>query len=440
MSGLVIASNVQSPLLSGLVAVSQEDISYSIKPSAPLMAKNTMIVTSRNAVKGPFDGKEVTIDITRQGFLRELQLRTRFKITAATATADAGGNFNRDAVGKLQKTPLGLNLFASIDLRTANKVLVSLSDFYIRCRTQESEINKSVAIYDRALPKLYPSEARLPDDAISTSTEVVVYTPVFTCFTENSIQQFFNCRQYEALSISARYNTASRAGFPLATSTGTTPADAFEIDNDSIVTDAIVSVVEYDDRTYKLLLAENSALDRPTQFYGYSSITERVLCKGNSDNNDIKINYNFPMTHTYCGLLNGADTNAGRSLLLPVDSVSIRINGIALYENIPTSCMNYEVDQYGGSVGMYPPSGPVANTTVQFMDATKKAIVIRWGLDASRTWCSGAFALAATNDVRIYLKTSGVIADTNYIIYSSEVANIINFDNVSSTASVITTS
>lgn len=439
MSGLVIASNVQSPLLSGLVAVSQEDISYSIKPSAPLMAKNTMIVRSRNAVRGPFDGKEVTIDITRQGFLRELQLRTRFKITTATAgsAADQG-----DAVQTLQKTPLGLNLFASIDLRTANKVLVSLSDFYIRCRTQESTVNKSIAIYDRALPKLYPSEARLPDDAITSAApkEVVVYTPVFTCFTEDLITQYFNSRQYEALSISARYNTASRAGFPTVTSTATPTVAAFAIDNESIVTDAIVSVVEYDDRTYKLLLAENSALDRPTQFYGYSSITERVLCKENSNNNDIKINYNFPMTHTYCGLLNGDDTNAGRSLLLPVDSVSIRINGLVLYEDIPTSCMNYEVDQYGGSVGMYPPSGPVANTTVQFMDATKKAIVVRWGVDASRTWCSGAFAMAGTNDVRIYLKTSGVIAATNYIIYSSEVATIINFDNVSSTASVITTS
>ena len=424
MSHLVIASNVQSPLLSGLVAVSQEDVSYTIRPSAPLLAKNTKIIQSRNPVVGAPASKEVVIDITRQGFLREMQIQTVFTLPAVSAT----GNLGLDA---LQKVYLGLNMYSEVNLRTANKVLVPLSDFYIRCRPQDSEVNKSVAIHDRALIKLRATETRLPDaGAQAAGVEFVTYTPVFSPFTENDIHNLFNLRQYESLSLSCRFNTNERMGLPV--NHYITGAQVF----------GVISTVEYDDRTYKLILAENSALDRPTQFYGYGSVTERESCKPATNINSIKIPYDYPMTKTYTGVLDGAApvASASGANLKPVTNVMIKINGEILLDTMPTSCVNYEVDQYGGSAGITCPSGPATVTSVQYMDATQKAVVIRWGMDANNTYCSGAFALVGANSVQIFLTTAANTTVDDYIIYSAQVANIINFDNVSSTASVITTS
>lgn len=400
MSNLVLSSNVQSPLLAGLVQTAQEDISYGIQPSFPLMAKKIETISARNAVTAPFASKEVVFDITRQSFLRDLQVRNLFR-SGPTAIASTH--------------PLGLTVFGEANLRSANKVICSMSDSYIIGRTQSSSVAKCSAIYRRAFP--LSTATGLPTS--TTTADLECYTPIFTPFTENDPRNFYNLRQYESLQLACRYNTPENMGIAAGSAFLTCVSTLF------------VSSVEYDDKTYKMLLAENSPPDRPTQFLGYSSIKEIVPCTA-TVNNFIKINSQQPAFTTYVYLRDG--TSAVQGALLNITSISIKVNGVSLFESIPKLVMSYEEDQNFGACGTY------SNGTTTVQSLPNKVVAIHWGLDPSRTFCSGAFALVGTNDVKIYVTSDVPTTTADSLIYVNEYWQMVSFDNVTSSVSVLTSS
>ena len=403
MSNLVIASNVQSPLLSGLVEKEQADISYVMDQSYPLMSKTVQIIPPRGGVSVPVASKEIVFDITRMSFLRDLQIQTIFD-SGATAVPTT--------------LPLGLFLFNEINIRSANRVLMTASDSYILGRTHSSPIAKCAAIYKRAYPLSQTTHLPVADAGV----KLVCYTPVFNAFCERDPRNFFNLRHYESLQVSARFNTLADMNL----AAGST--------FDSVECNLIVSTVDYDDKTYKLLLAKNSPMETPTQFLAYNTIKESVACAVGTSQM-IKVNSQYPAFNTYVMIRDGTSSPATEEGRIDIKSVSIRVNGVSLLENIPRIVMEYDDDCNFGSVGI---CGNGTGTTVRMI--SKKVMCIHWGLEMSRTFCSGAFAMVGTNDVKITVESSVACTTAERLIYVNEYYQMLSFDNTTSSVQIYSSS
>jgi len=410
MSNLVLASNVQSPLLSGLVEREQADISYVMEQSYPLMSKQIQLIPARNNPSVPVDSKEVVFDITRMSFLRDLQIQTVFT-SGATAIPTT--------------IPIGLTMFSEINLRSANRTLMTASDTYILGRTQCSPIAKCAAIYKRAWPLSQTTGLPLA----VTNVKLVCYTPVFNAFCERDPRNFFNLRHYESLQVAARFNTFGKMNIVFGSSFTTCECQL------------VVSTVDYDDKTYKLLLAKNSPMETPTQFLSYNTIKESKLCEpyvsgANPEKfTTIKVNAQYPISTLYLQLRKAVPVTGDGTM--NIKSVSIRVNGVALYETIPKLVMEYEGDQAFGSVGICG-DGNTAGTTVRMLP--NKVLAIHFGLETSRTFCSGAFATIGTNDVKISILPGEDTAGDDELIYCAEYYQMLSFDNVSSSLQIYSSS
>jgi len=367
---LIMQSNRQSVVLRSL-AQSEEDFSYEIPPSAPLISKQIREQVSQNVVSGAPHGQEVTFNLNRSALLRDLLIET---------TVTSGSTFST-SVG-----PLGLRLFESIIIRSNNKTIFTLSDAYLMARTVDMDYAKSQAIFARALTRNTTSEA-----VVTNATSVKVYTPIFCSFFE-SIREHLDLNFYEQIQVVCKFNSQARMALPAALTGATSTIWTWSY--------------MMDDPSYSKLRAKNQRPGGLLNMLTYNTFLERTTCTG-ATSNSVRFNLNYPCFKTYFFVRSNTavDLDFAR-----IDQVTLRIGGSALIENVSSLVANYEAEKSGASHAVTVDGSAIT----RFED---NIWCLNWGLlPQNRVANSGAISWAQISSAVLELTHESVTA-ANYDIY-----------------------
>src|SRR5665647_38276 len=116
MTDLILQSNQISTILKGLSSAEVQDLSYEIPPSFPLLAKRFQeIQANGGSVSGVMNNQEVVFNINRSMLVRDMLIKTTFTTTTTNMTTT--------------QYP-GMTMFDTIQLRTNNKVIMTMTDAY----------------------------------------------------------------------------------------------------------------------------------------------------------------------------------------------------------------------------------------------------------------------------------------------------------------------
>lgn len=400
MTDQIINSNQSSVILRTLADAETMDLSYEIAPSYPLLAKQYREITANGgAVNQSMNGQEIAFNITKSMLLRDLMIKTTF--TTTTTTID-------------NKQYVGLNMFEWIQLRTNNKVILTISDAYIQARTEHSPEYLKNGIYRRALCLTATTEVL---NATSTAASCT-YTPVFSSFFDD-IRNAFDLNFYEQLSLNCKFNTTVKAGIVPTTLTIGTPT-------------LWVWTYRPDDKYYDLLRSKNQNPSRPLNMLCINTFTERQVCTSTTANT-MRLNVNYPVIRTYVMVRPVVASLKGQCA--KIDSVDFYVGGTKLLESVPHCVANWESSKFGASgsklltIGTNDNNGTFAAGTFGFDDS--RCICFDWSLKPhDRLSCSGAISFSQINYPQITVNTQSLSTASNYeICVVHEYWNIISCDS-----------
>ena len=316
-------------------------------------------------------GQEVTFKINRSQLLRDLCIRTTFT-TTTTALSNA-------------QYP-GLNMFEWIQLKSNNKVLMTITDAALRARVSDSPEAVKNWVYRAALPLVDATELV---QATSTAASAC-YTPIFSSFFED-VKSNLDLSFYEQLSITCKFNTPAKAGFAATTTT---------------VTNAKLWVWTYlpDQKYLDVLRARNQQPSKPLSMLSWNSFTERQTCTSTTSNT-IRMNVNYPVFKTYISVHPiVATVNAPAR----VNSFSVDLGGVTLLSSVPNLVGTHESSMHGASY-----IRTTSASAVGFDD--NKPICIDWSLLPQDCFkqCGGAVSFSNINypQVTVNHATLGSAAD-----------------------------
>lgn len=372
MSDLILSSNRTSQLLSSLIDTEVQDLSYEMQPSAPLLAKQYVKLTAENSAAGAMNGQEVTFKINRSQLLRNMYLRTTFTTTTTALDAD--------------QYP-GLNMYEWIQVKSANKVLLTLSDAAIRAKVSDMGVEGQEHFSRFALPLVPTTEAVQATSTAATAT----YTPIFSTFFD-SVKQNLDLSFYEQLMITVKFNTPARAGFN-ATTTITS-------------NDLFVWTYLPDQKYLDVLRSRNQSPSKPLSMLAWNSFTERKTCTSTTSNS-IRLNVNYPVFKTFISVhpIVGTIHDAFK-----IDTFSVNVGGITLLESMPASSVGNFESALGGATSIRTTSA----TAVARDDA--KPICIDWSLMPQDAWTQnfGAVSWSNTNYPEITVNHQTLTTASNY--------------------------
>lgn len=386
MTDLVIASNKTSQLLNTLIDSEVADLSYSVPPSYPLLAKQVVEINAENSVSGAIDGKEVTFKINRSQLVRNMAIKTFFTTTGATAVTTS---------------PLGLNLFQWIQLKSQNKVLMTLSDASIRSRVDDSPVEAQTIMFRRALP-LDPDSDRPPVSETTLDDPAACYTPIFSAFfekTENNLDLSF----YEQLNITAKYNDLARTN----AGTGVTAIT---------LSDAKLYIWSYipDQKYLDVLRSRNQVPSKPLSMLGYSTFTERKTCTSVT-NTKMRLNVNHPVYKTFINvrpIIVGQPNNAA------ITKFTLSMGGVQLLNDISVTNGRYESEMSGAGALIVS-----SDSAVSYHD--DKSICLDWGLlpQEAHAQCGGAVSFSNINYPEIDVTYGDLTANGGAAAYEVQVVH-----------------
>ena len=365
MTDFILNSNESSVILRNLAENKTKDLSYDVGTSYPLIAKQYRELQPNNST-GVTHGGEIVFNINKSMLLRDMMIKT----TVSTTTTSIAATHN-----------LGLQIYEWIQLRTNNKVIMTMSDSYIWARTQQCSEAKQNAIFRRSLPLLAVTEV---PSATSANAAVVTYTPIFCSFFE-SIQNAFDLNFFEQLSLACKVNTAARAGM-----VGNIPSTGLT---------ATLWVWTYrpDQQAYDLLRSKNNNPSRPLTMLTYNTYTESQVLTSTTQN-VMRLNVNYPVFNTY--VMIRSNTAATLGVQVKIDSFEFSLAGTKLLESVPYLVANWESCSYGAS------SLQTTSVTATTYDDSK-CICINWGLEPwNRVSNSGAVSFAQINYPTITVNTT----------------------------------
>jgi hypothetical protein len=387
MTDQVLLSNAQSVILNTL-SKEPEDLSYEAGPSFPILAKTLRQTQSDRSVTGAPAGQEVEFSITRSYLLRNMAIQS--VLTCAT------GN---------QTTPFpGLSLFEYIQLKSNNKVIMTMSDAYIIARAQDCGYAKSTAIHRRAL--LLNSTTYAP---INTSTAVTTFTPVFCSFFEDT-RNNFDLNFFEQLKLTCKFNTSARNGLsdPWLTATCTLWTWGY-----------MMSPKDYD-----LLRAKNQRPNEKLNMLTYNSFLEKTVCTA-ATTTTMNLFVNYPVFKTFVFVKNNVATT-GLGAMARINSLSVVVAGVSMYETVPNPVIKYEQEIEGSAaVG---PADLISDLIISRL--TESVICINWGCrPMDRINNSGAFSFSNVNRPQIIVNYTSLTA-ANFDVYAvHEYWNILSLDS-----------
>ena len=414
MSDLILASNQSSVILRNLQERQVKDLSYEVGESYPILAKQYKEIQAVNSSSVTYGG-EIAFNLNKSMLLRDMMIRSSFTTTTTSLPISM---------------PIGLNLFEWVQLRTNNKVIMTISDSYILARTQQCSQAKQMAIYRRALPLLSTTEVP------TLTLTPVTYTPIFSSFFE-TIENAFDLNFYEQLSLVCKVNQQGRGGF-LYGCTGLT---------------ATLWVWTYrpDDKFYDLLRAKNQNPSKPLTMLAYNTYTESQVLTSTTSNT-MRLNVNFPVFNTY--VMIKATSTAMLAQQVKIDSFTFSVGGTKLLETVPFLVADWE-SASSGSSAIIPSTytgqaagGLPAYTTVISNDS--KVICINWGIEPwNRVSNSGAISFAQINYPSIVVATTAanITSLTGYsaigdmtLTVVHEYFNVLQLDSASGSVNVVSSS
>jgi hypothetical protein len=374
MTDFILSSNESSVILNSLNERKTKDLSYSVGESYPILAKQYRELQPNNT-SAVISGGEIVFNINKQNLLRDMQIKTTF----TTTTTSIGVTTN-----------IGLNMYEWIQLRTNNKVILTMSDAYIWARTQQCGEAKQNAIFRRSLPLAATTE--LP----ALSLTAVTYTPVFSSFFEN-VASSFDLYFYEQLSLACKVNTSTRGGF------------VGDIATNSVNATLWVWTYRLDAKADAMLKAKNQSISKPLTMLCYNTYTESQVCTSTTQNT-MRLNVNYPVFNTYIMIRSGTAALAG--IQFKIDSFELSLGGTKLLENVPYLVANWESCSAGAS------SLQTTSTTATTYDDSK-CIAINWGMEPwNRVSNSGAVSFAQINYPTITVNTQNTMTPAaSYTIY-----------------------
>ena len=369
MTDIILASNKTSQLLNSIQETELADLSYSMNASYPLTAKQIVSVgTESGPVSGSsIAGPEVTFKITRSQLLRNMAMRVSFNTTSASVAITA---------------PIGLSIVQWVQLKSNNKVLMTLTDSALRAKVDSLPTEQKLRVYRNALPL-----ATADGQPTSTSTSTVyTYVPIFSCFFDQVINQL-DLSFYEQLSITVKFNELAR----MEISSSVTAMNASQ---------ALLFVwtALYDEKYMSVLRARNQQPNRPLSMLGWNSTTERLTCTSTTTT-PIRLNVNAPVFKTIVSLIR-ADKSATTSTAFSykINSFNLDVGGVTLLSSLPNEIGQYEPSCLGQSA-VIPVYGDtdLAFPYVAYDD--KKSLCIEWGQLGNDAWttCGGACSFGNIN-------------------------------------------
>ncbi len=390
MADFVIQSNAQSVLLNGLLE-NTEDLSYEVPASFPLISKQIRELPSNNTISGAPAGQEVVFNVNRSMLSRNMMIESLLTVGTANTT----------------NTTPGLDLFEWIEIRTNNKTIFRFSDAYLRARTLDSSMEKSMAIHRRAMA-LNPTT----EDVDGTLTTFKTYTPIFCSWFEQ-VRTALDFSFYEQVQVACKFNTAARSGITNAYTAATCSLWTW--------------TYRMDDKHYHQLKAKNQRPDGLLNMLTYNSFLEKQTCTSTTSN-QIRFNSNYPVFKTHFFMRDNRTTGSGA--LTNIESISLSLGGTYLMENVTAMVGKYESECAGGS-------GIVATSETAISRSADNVWTLNWGLlPMDRTMNSGAISFAQINTPILTLNTAAITAANIDIYVVHEFWQIVSFNSNNGTVSI----
>ncbi len=371
----IIQSNESSVILRDLDSKPKVNLSYSVKPSYPVLSKKWGSIPSENTISTPA-GSTVIFKLPRAGILSNLQIQS---VMTATATSNS------------LTTPMGLNLFEEITIRTNNKILVTLSDAAIKSLAQHAPLSRSVADYRRAYVMDTTSYAIGTTNSWTNAT-ATVFTPIFAYLFDN-IQQNVDLSFWEPISVHCKVNSQARAGLTNALT-------------------AMTCTLWYQywlpDAAYlNKLKAQNMTPGAPLSILGWSTFLEKFTCTSTTQN-IMRLNANVPVTAMYFFVKH---ISTGAHFL--IDSFDFSIAGQKYMDAVPWIVADYEVERLG-SVGIIPTTA----TAVAHVADLDRVRCMNFCMDPyDRSYNSGAMSFNNLLTPTLTVNTQTLTTASNYEIH-----------------------
>ena len=367
----MIQSNRQSQILSGLQDSGQQDLSYDMRDSYPIIAKEYRELTSQTTAAGAMTGQEVSFVLNKSGLLTDMYLRCVFTTTTDTLVAT---------------TYPGLNMLEWMELRTNNKTLCRFYHEAIKAWVSDQDSDRQISITRAALPLVDVTEIVQTNTLNATAT----YIPV-PSFVSQSIKNAYDLSFNESLSLVCKFNTPTKANF---------------VNSAATITSIKLWYWHYylNDPSYQVLLAKNMNPSQPMNQLLYSTYVDKLLCTYTTSNT-VTIRNNFAAFKTLVFLqqiaLSGADVK--------INSFDFTVGGISLLESVPCTVGKHESHMKGaGSLRA------TSITAVSMYDT--KPICINWGQDPKdMTYNSGALSFGNISNCQVTLNHPSITA-ANYNI------------------------
>lgn len=315
-SDLALQSNKQSMLMNALVADGARDLEYVTAKNYPIAAMpeiREIRPRGNTTITNP-NSQEVIFDLNKYQYLTSLMIRTQLT-RANTATL----------VGKFY----GLTMYEQITIRTMNRVLQTLSDSYIRARTDNLPDEHKMAVLRRAL-LLAPTTELVAAD---TATTGVTYTPIYSQFFD-SPRNYLNLSFLEQLQVTARFNSVVPSG------SGVVWTDAAP----TLMVGSWLPELSYS----QMLEAKNYGKMLTMQCYNSAKqIIDISTSGGSATAIQAKLFTNNAVFNIHYAVVNkvAAGANSINTILARIDTADLQFSGISCFGVLPNSVVNFKKEQ-----------------------------------------------------------------------------------------------
>lgn len=368
MSTLAIQSNESSGLLRTLVEAKTNDFSYEIEPSAPLLVPSQVELAPNQAISGAPEGKSMTFNLNKNQLWTGAEIRTVITRTAGTVAS---------------VKPWGLSLFESIEVKSNNKTILTLSDSSIRSIVSNMPDEQKQAVLRRATPMDANGAVITTAAALSAATTVVVYTPVMAVFFE-SMKTHLDLSFLEQIQIVCKYNSVTGIGSNAAfTSVSNT-----------------MWVYQYlCDNTYlDFLRAKNYAKGSFLNMLSWNTYKEvQDIAATTTTSTIFKMHVNYPVRAIHFAIVK-TDTPSATSAntdLSAIYNITLEFGGQKLIDTCPYLSVNRVKELQGASATTLLPSGAYSGNVAR---SEVDWVTIPFAMDLlDRTYNSGAVSFNDLN-------------------------------------------
>lgn len=388
MSTLAIQSNESSGLLRTLTSAKTEDYSYNIEASVPLLVPSQVELSPNQSISGAPEGKSMTFNLNKNQLWTGAEIRTVIS----------------RAVGAVASVkPWGLTLFESIEIKSNNKTIMTLSDSAIRAIVSTMPDEQKQAVLRRATPMNANGAVLTTAGAISTATTVVVYTPVMAIFFE-AMNTHLDLSFVEQIQIVCKFNTVNGIGSGAAFTSVESTLWCYQYITDNMYLSFLRSK-NYARGSFLNMLSWNT----------YKEVQDIASTTATSTIFKMHVNYPVRAIHFAIVKTDTAGTTSTNTDLSPIYNITLEFGGQKLIDTCPYLSVNRVKELQGASATTLLPSGGYSGNVAR---ADTDWVTIPFAMQLlDRTYNSGAVSFNDLNSPILTLShaATGVAAQLQVV-------------------------